>query len=234
MAAASIAMLNHHQESRRRMESARNVYSTTLKLPAEAEWIKSGTLEKRAFSSTEVWNQRRVVLTKEMLAVTRVDSDDIIDQVFLVEVEGTDHKLPAHTADAALATSTDTRRRSSQAGIKHLSPSSPQSLLPISDWQAARDAATFGVRTSLDGHNAGRTYEFRAESKESCIQWLQQIEEASRLAKWNAGTSVPFLEKARNTTKKCYDSFPIQIIIAILILFNFALACIRVEIMPEE
>lgn len=156
MAAAAIAALNKEQDGRPRTEDllAHLTSATTLKLPPESEWIKAGTLEKRALAATEVWHPRRVVLTKEFMAVSRVDSDDMLDQVFLSEVEGADRKHTSHAHDttANVDRSGRIRRRSSSTfPVQH-------SLLPVPDWQAAQDAATFAVRTSIHGHNAGRAY----------------------------------------------------------------------------
>jgi hypothetical protein len=86
-------------------------------------------------------------------------------------------------------------------------------------------AGTVIVKTSREGHNAGRTYQIRAETlerAEDMIKTLNKCVDASIMDQ-----SATWVKRWQRKTKIFYDSDPTQMVVAFLILSAFLLSMIR-------
>jgi hypothetical protein len=88
-----------------------------------------------------------------------------------------------------------------------------------------RKAGLVIVKTSREGHNAGRTYQIRAESlerAEDMVKTLNKCVDASIMDQ-----SATWVKRWQRKTKIFYDSDPTQMVVAVLILSAFLLSMIR-------
>ena len=88
-----------------------------------------------------------------------------------------------------------------------------------------RKAGLVIVKTSREGHNAGRTYQIRAESlerAEDMVKTLNKCVDASIMDQ-----SATWVKRWQRKTKILYDSDPMQMVVAVLILSAFLLSMIR-------
>ena len=86
-------------------------------------------------------------------------------------------------------------------------------------------AGTVIVKTSREGHNAGRTYQIRAETlerAEDMVKTLNKCVDASIM-----DHSATWVKRWQRKTKIFYDSDPTQMVVAVLILSAFLLSMIR-------
>ncbi len=130
MAAVAVAAIAAKKSLRTSIPDDQESRSATIQLPPSEEWLNSGELEKRVFGADEVWNRRRLVLTKDLLSVTRTGSADALDQIFLVDIERTQVKQPYF-------------------------PSLPPS--PPVDEDLSQAEFVFEIKTIFEGHTAGRS-----------------------------------------------------------------------------
>lgn len=129
-----------------------------------------------------MWQQSRVMISKDMIAFSNPGDDTILDQIFLKEVE---------------------------------------LCQDMSKFNVGVDGAKFAeailIKTSLFGHNSGRTYYLQAVSKEDCTLLESQICRLARAAK-RRERSVSTLSMIRLLARDVFESRNFQGFTAFLIL----------------
>jgi len=101
----------------------------------------------------------------------------------------------------------------------------PWSSLYEDEGNEKRKAGIVIVKTSREGHNAGRTYQIRAETlerAEDLVKTLNKCVDASIMDQ-----SATWVTRWQRKTKIFYDSDPMQMVVAVLILSAFLLSMIR-------
>ena len=138
-------------------------------MPSTDKLIKSGTLQK--LTPLYEWKEMTVALTSVGLFFARPGEEALRDLLPLFDVVDVKKRH-------------DTPGDASKGGEKRRSPSLPSARnVKMSNLISAEvtdaDLHIIQVRTVENGYNSGRTYYLRADSEETCNDWVQQLRTAS-------------------------------------------------------
>jgi hypothetical protein len=103
------------------------------------------------------------------------------------------------------------------------------------DEEALASEKTFliDIETEPDGHNAGRSYQFRVHDSEVAAQWLSVLRSASKACKDKNDYLTP-AQKLQKAARKLHDSDKFQQIFGAIIMISFVVSLIRTEMVPAE
>eukprot|EP00960_Hanusia_phi_P077848 768748-Hanusia_phi.AAC.3 len=189
--------------------------------------IIEGILHKKIIRSTVSWQQQKVVLSTTDLVFLDLKSDEVLDSIFLHEIE---HVLKAVDNDEDLK--------------PNKKPMGSVMMMEIHDdeeMDTDDDSKTFVIKTSLEGHNLGRVYSYRTSSDEEFSSWLKAIKAAVKHAKREheqkqliaeLGDSKVALFRAR--VKRLYESNRYQLCLAMCIMFSYSMDIVEAETNPEN
>lgn len=91
---------------------------------------------------------------------------------------------------------------------------------------------TFVLRTSVDGHNRGRAYEFHVSTAESRTEWIRKLETHQQKAK-KGGLQVSVVRKLQIRTLTFHDSSLFQNFFAFVICVSFLISLVRSQMVPK-
>ncbi len=134
-----------------------------------------------------VWQKKRVVVTKEMIAIGQVndDSETLLDEIPFVDVDsvhdmvGLDEELETNNSNSS-------------------------------------NLHAFMVTTVPDGHNSGRTYYFQTSSADSFSELTRHLLLNAKEARKRASYNTRFA-KSQYNMRKLYNSWIFQHFSALLI-----------------
>ena len=155
-----------------------------------------------------LWQTRRVVWSKTLLAFANVDEDSAFDAIPLAEVVSVQQINEPPRDDGAAAPTAVVPSAAAQAASRH-----PKSA----DSAQTRFRHALQLKTVPDGFNSGRTYYLQAASDAQCRAVCDSIALHSRRAR-KAVIAGTRLRRIQGKVLEAYESTPFQSAVAVLIL----------------
>ena len=110
-------------------------------------------------------------------------------------------------------------------GSPHIPSHSPDDFHLDGDHADSRDACVIIVKTEREGHNAGRTYQIRAQTLERAQELVKTLNKCVDEALDDEGDT--WVTRYQRKAKAFYDSDMMQMAIALLIVSAFLLSIVR-------
>jgi hypothetical protein len=143
-----------------------------------------------------MWLQRRIIVTKEIIALAQPEEEKMLDHIPLAQVDLIQIMETGHEE------------------IKNLSKSQRE----IQEREESDIAGcSFSIKCVPDGHNKGRIYYFRSDSRESTLAVVGYLKKAVLSAKFRSEAHSHFA-RSQYFVRKIYTSAPFHYTSAALII----------------
>ena len=225
------------------------------KMPKTAQRLKEGAMWRQVVSAVgTTWVPREVVVTKSHVFLSKIGSEDVIDQIPLHEiievVSSASEAVQADTAEERRTKATpwaSFRRKPKAASMKDNGESEapehddkPVTMAPDIEDEVDEDdlnrQCIIVIRTVPDGYNSGRATLLRAGSIKEASEWMSFLSELSTAA-YKDFHRKPDLGPIGNMQRRCakiYHSNRVQYFISVVIGASYLCALIGAQILPEQ
>ena len=134
---------------------------------------------------------RRIIVTKEIISFSFVDSETELDYIPLDEVDF----VREMKDDVDVNLNVDQGEQ---------------------DYSDGAHLHAFQIATDMEGHNSGRDYYVQVASKDSCDRLSDCLRKSSKAAKKRAEAHTAF-RRSQYRVRKVYESKPCQVLVALTI-----------------
>mmetsp|Transcript_2845 Transcript_2845/g.5748 ORF Transcript_2845/g.5748 Transcript_2845/m.5748 type:complete len:808 (-) Transcript_2845:175-2598(-) len=190
---------------------------------------KSGKVLK--LTAHHHWISKILSLSRTQLVIAD-DNNDSQDYILLHEIS----KVEVASSNSGRRSSDPIERV--ESADKQSAPEHPSAdlfrriSLPSSRTSQRIDVRIFEIHTKWEGTHAGRIFFFKTESTEDCRQWVDEIQEKSRL-RMREVRHQTILALWRDGARKIYQHDLMQLLLALLIMANFGINAYQAEFHPE-
>jgi hypothetical protein len=141
-----------------------------------------------------------MIFTKNVLAFSRANDDEVVDNIKLYEVQQ--------------IRSISARDQTRQSNDSNLEPENENGKSASANGESAKNI--FQIDTTKDGYNAGRTYKVQMKSDKDFGVVVDELAKLCRIAKDKAEAKSKF-KRIQDRVSKVYDSDSVQRIFSALI-----------------
>lgn len=180
-----------------------------------------------------------IVLTEDVLAFGHANSDLVVDQLKLEEIQSVHQTIAIVGATAKVPATPSIKpvsRLLSKPNSNQASPSTAGNTWKGSSAMFNAEMEEFVIETTMEGSHCGRTYCIRAETEDECRKWVAEISMASttriKLVQ-KIHKRRTFLAYERHRVREFYSCDSVQFSVAILIIGSFAVSLVRSEMLPS-
>ena len=204
-----------------------NVSSATLMgtMPKADKVLKQETFGK--LTSSYEWKPMIVALTPAGLFFSRPGEDALRDLIPIVEVVDIKKRYDIPGEGIPKPSYAESEVRSKASSSRKLAKIASL-ILCCEDGEAPLHILQ--LRTSEDGYNSGRTYYLKADSEETCNDWLQQLRASAERAVVLRKAGPSLLLKAKYRLRRIYRSTAVQGAFASLIFLSFVVNIAQTEV----
>lgn len=258
MAAAAAAVVSKHKAM---VSGAKDVAESATSMPDAENCIFKGTLGRQVVGTLGItWQDRTVALTRDTLWVGKMEGNEVLDFIPLLEVrriKTNKAQSPQERKASLIGLNKSTRARAPQeVGFEHggslrdlrdlhntaaglLVDSKTQPMLTGGDDYDDDDPERmFAVQTIDGGNNSGKTTILQAQSAEECDRWVAAIEEAMQKERSRAQREADLARtpwrRFRDRASLFYASNITQACVGLIILASYFTAMYRSQTLPQS
>jgi hypothetical protein len=179
------------------------------KMPKPDMILKRGILSK--LTSTYEWKSMSLALTSVGLFFSRPGEDVLRDLIPLYEIIDVKKRndIPGETAPGLSRPRSEGDKASISGKVAHRSTRNVK-IASLLEEERAGPMHVLQLRTIDSGYNSGRTYYLRAESDDTCNDWLHHLRTASDRAVMLKKAGPSLLRRLRFRLRRFYHSVPVQ------------------------
>lgn len=198
-------------------------------LPPEEQWLQQGTVHKRTLDHNAIWQERRLILTRDAIFFTRpreFESDLILDVLWLHEVSHVEIARPKSDLTSDDKTAESSARASGGAGMgKYGILEESQATLGAVKSAAKPSEYKFDVYAGSAAHGR-RCYCLRSPSYEEQTTWVKLLQLHSKRAREEHELSHMdhnSVERFRARLKRWYESNNTQVSVSLCLCLSCAI-----------